>query len=121
MEEFKVDNGNAYQTKNKTQRQVDQRHAHMDKNLQKQMVFNEKLNKFLEEILLKKLFNYDIVFGENSEFKKHNILLQVKFKALSMEEKDVDLWWDVIQYIVQKDICNVYRKYERKERLYNVE
>ncbi len=27
-------------------------------------------------------------------------LLQVKFKALSMEEKYVNLWWDAIQDIV---------------------
>ncbi len=60
------------------------------------MVLNEKLNKFLEETQKKKPFNYDIVFGENSELQKQNTLLQVKFKALSMEEKDVDLWWDAI-------------------------
>jgi hypothetical protein len=64
------------------------------------MAFNEKLNKLLEETQKKKPFNYDIVFGENSEFKKHNILLQVKFKALSMEEKDVNLWWHAIKDIV---------------------
>ncbi len=39
----------------------------MDKNFQKQMVFNEKLNKLPDEIQKKKPFNYDIVFGENSE------------------------------------------------------
>ncbi len=44
-----MDNANAYQAKNEIQRQVDQRHAQMDKKLQKEMVFNEKLNKFLEE------------------------------------------------------------------------
>jgi hypothetical protein len=38
------------------------------------MAFNEKLNKLLEDIK-KKPFNYDILFGENSEFRKHNILL----------------------------------------------
>ncbi len=42
----------------------------------------------------KKPYNYDIVFGENSEFKKQNTLLQVKLKAILMEEKDADLWWD---------------------------
>ncbi len=35
-----------------------------------------------------------------------------------MEEKDVDLWWDVIKGIVQKDLGKVCRKYERNERLY---
>jgi len=45
------------------------------------MAFNEKLNKLLEEIQEKKPFNYDNVFGKNSEFKKHNTLLQVKLKA----------------------------------------
>jgi len=39
------------------------------------MAFNEKLNKLLEDIQKKKPFNYDILFGENSEFRKHNILL----------------------------------------------
>ncbi len=60
------------------------------------MAFNEKLNNLLEEIQKKKPFNYDIVFGKNSEFKKQNTLFQVKLKALFMEEKDVDLWWDVV-------------------------
>ncbi len=40
------------------------------RNLQKQMAFNEKLNKLLEEIQKKKPFNYDIVFTKNNEFKK---------------------------------------------------
>jgi hypothetical protein len=35
-----------------------------------------------------------------------------------MEEKDVNLWWDAVQNIVQKDIGKVYKKYERNERLY---
>jgi hypothetical protein len=35
--------GNVYQTNNDIQRQINQMHAHMDKNLQKQMAFNEKL------------------------------------------------------------------------------
>ncbi len=35
-----------------------------------------------------------------------------------MEEKYVDLWWDVIQDIVQKDIGKVYKRYEINERLY---
>jgi hypothetical protein len=60
------------------------------------MAFNEKLNKLLEKTQKKKPFNYDIVFIENNEFKKHNILFQVKLKALSIEEKDADLWWDVV-------------------------
>ncbi len=89
-----MDNANEYQAKNEIQRQVDQRHAHMDKNLQKHMALNEKLNKLLEETQKKKPFN--IVFGENNEFKKYNTLLQIKLKALSMEEKDADLWWDVV-------------------------
>jgi hypothetical protein len=72
------------------------KHAHMDKKLQKQMAFNEKLNKLLEETRRVKPFNYDNVFTNNSEYKKQNNLLQVKLKALSMEEKDVDLQWDVI-------------------------
>jgi hypothetical protein len=82
------------------------------------MTFNEKLNKLLKETKKEKIFNYDNIFIENDEFKKHNTLLQVKLKALSMEEKDVDLWWDAVQDIVQKDIGKVCRKYERNERLY---
>jgi hypothetical protein len=39
------------------------------------MAFNEKLNKLLEETRMKKPFNYDVLFGENFEFKKHNTLL----------------------------------------------
>jgi hypothetical protein len=35
-----------------------------------------------------------------------------------MEEKYVDLWWDVVQDIIQKYIGKVYRRYERNERLY---
>jgi hypothetical protein len=31
---------------------------------------------------------------------RSNILLQVKLKALTMEEKDGDLWWDVVHDIV---------------------
>jgi len=42
----------------------------MDKNLQKQMAFNEKLNRLMEETLKKKPFNYDTIFIENDEFKK---------------------------------------------------
>jgi hypothetical protein len=42
----------------------------MDKNIQKQMTFNEKLNKFLEETQKTKPFNYNIVCIKNSEFRK---------------------------------------------------
>jgi RNAse (barnase) inhibitor barstar len=35
-----------------------------------------------------------------------------------MEEKDVDLWWDVVQNIVERDIGKVYKKYERNEKFY---
>jgi hypothetical protein len=35
---------------------------------------------------------------------KNNILLKVKLKTLTMVEKDVDLWWDAVHDIVQKDI-----------------
>ncbi len=116
LEELKVDT--AYQVKNEIQRQVDQKHAQTNKNLQKQMAFNDKLNKLLEETQKKKPLNYDIVFTENNEFKKQNTLLQIKFKALSIEEKYANLWWDAVQDIVQKDIGKVYKKYERNQRLY---
>ncbi len=62
VEEFKMDNATTYQAKNEIQRQVDQSHAQMDKNLKKQMAFNKKLNKLLEETQQKKPFNRDIVF-----------------------------------------------------------
>ncbi len=90
----------------------------MDNNLQKQLVFIENLNKLLKEIQQKKPFNYNVVFGKNSEFRKHNTLLQLKLKALLMEEKYAIFLWDVIHNIIQKDIGKVYRKYERNERLY---
>jgi hypothetical protein len=61
---------NVYQAKNEIQRQADKKHAHMDKKIQKQMAFNEKLNKLLEETKKVKAFNYDNVFIENSEYKK---------------------------------------------------
>ncbi len=77
LEEFRMEVGNVYQAKNDIQRQADQSHAHMDINLQKQMAFNEKLQKLLEETKRVKPFNYDNVFIQNSEFKKQNILLQV--------------------------------------------
>ncbi len=53
--------GNVYQTKNDIQKQVDQRHAQMDKNLQKQMAFNEKLQKLQKEAKRVKPLNYDSV------------------------------------------------------------
>ncbi len=99
LEEFKVDNANAYQVKNEVQKQVDQRHAQMDRNLQKWMAFNEKLNKLLEETQNKKPFNCGTIFKENNEIKKQNILPQVKLRALLMEENDANLWWDAIQDI----------------------
>ncbi len=34
-----------------------------------------------------------------------------------MEERDADLWWDVVQVIVQKDIGKVSRMYEKHEKL----
>jgi hypothetical protein len=39
------------------------------------MAFNEKLNKYIEEIRRVKPFNYDSVFIENNEFKKQNTLI----------------------------------------------
>ncbi len=100
VEELKMDNANAYQAKNEIQRQANHRHVQVDKNLQKQMAFNEKLNKLMEEIQKKKPFNYDIVFTKNNDFKKQNTLLQIKLKALSMEGKNANLWWDEVQDIV---------------------
>jgi hypothetical protein len=47
----------------------------MDRNLHKQLAFNEKLNRLLEETQKIKLFNYDTIFIKNSEFNKQNTLL----------------------------------------------
>ncbi len=49
---------------------------------------------------------------------KSNIIFLVKFKALIMEKKDADLWWDAVQNINHKDIGKVVRMYERNENLY---
>jgi hypothetical protein len=49
-----------------------------------------------------KPFNYDSVFVKNKKFKNHNTLLHVKLKALSMEEKNVDMWWDGIGYCSER-------------------
>ncbi len=45
-------------------------------------------------------------------------MLQVKLKALTMEEKDAYLWWDVVQDIVQKDIGKVFKMYEKNGKFY---
>jgi len=82
------------------------------------MAFNEKLQKLLEEAHGIKPFNYDSVFRENNELKKQHTLFQIKLETLTMEEKDVDLWWGVAHDIVQKYIGKVCRWYERNERLY---
>jgi hypothetical protein len=113
LEELRMEVGNVYQTRSDIQRQVNKRHARMDGKLQKHMAFNEKLNKLLEETRRIKPFNYDNVFTKNNEFKKYNILLEVKLESLLMEEIYVDLWWDAIQ-----DIRKACKRYEKNERLY---
>jgi hypothetical protein len=35
-----------------------------------------------------------------------------------MEEKDEDLWWDVIHDIIQKTIGKVCKRYEKNEKLH---
>ncbi len=90
----------------------------MDKKLQKQMVFNKRLKKILEEAKGIKSFDYDNVLKKNNELKKQYSLLQVKFKALTMKKKDAYLWWDLVQDIVQKYIGKVYRMYEGNEKFY---
>jgi hypothetical protein len=47
----------------------------MDKTLQRQMVFNEKLQKLLEKAQGIKPFNYNNVFREKNKLKKQHILL----------------------------------------------
>jgi len=83
-----------------------------------QKVVNERLQQVLKQAKGIKPFNYDNVFRENNELEKQHSLLKVKLKALTMEEKDVDLWWDAVQDIVQKDIGKVYKMYKRNEKLY---
>ncbi len=82
------------------------------------MVVNERLQQVLEQAKGIKPFNYDNVLKKNNEFKKQHNLLKVKFKALAMEEKDADLWWDVVHDIVQKDMIKGCRMYERNEKLF---
>ncbi len=82
------------------------------------MAFNEKLQKLQKEAQGIKPFNYDNVLRAKNELKKQHTLLEVKFKALTMEEEDANLWWDEVQYIVQKDTRKVCRRYERNERLF---
>ncbi len=65
-----------------------------------------------------KPFKCDNVFKKNNELKKNHGLFQVKFKAMIMENKDVYLWWDVMQDIIQKDIEEICTRYERNEKLY---
>jgi hypothetical protein len=72
----------------------------------------------VEEAQGVKPFNYDSVFRENNEFKKQHTFLLVKLKALLMEEKDANLWWDVMQDFVQKYIRKICRRYEKNQRLY---
>jgi hypothetical protein len=68
----------------------------MDKNLQKQNVVNERLQQVLKQAKGIKPFNFDNVIRENNELKKQHSLLKVKLKALTMEEKDANLWWDAL-------------------------
>ncbi len=49
LEELKVDIGNVYQSKNELQRQFDHRQTKVDRNLQRQMAFNKRLHKVIEE------------------------------------------------------------------------
>ncbi len=35
-----------------------------------------------------------------------------------MEEKDANIWWDVVDDIVQKDIRNICKIYAKSEKLY---
>jgi hypothetical protein len=54
------------------------------------------LQKLLDKTQNVEPLNYDNVIREINELKKQHTLLYVKFKALSMEEKYVDLWWDAM-------------------------
>jgi hypothetical protein len=78
----------------------------------------KKLQIFLEEAQGIKPLNYDSVLKEKNEFRKQHNLLEVKLNALTMEEKDANLWWDAVHNIVYKDIGKVCRLYGRNERIY---
>jgi hypothetical protein len=64
------------------------------------MIFNEILQQVLEQAQGIKPFNYDNVCREKNDLKKQHSLLQLKLKALTMEKKDVNLWWDAMHDIV---------------------
>ncbi len=113
-----MDIGNVYPTKNEIQRQYDQKQADMDKNLQKQMVFNENLQKVLKETQGIKPFNYDSVFKEKNELEKQHILLHVKFKALTMEKKMQICGGMQCMIQSRKIFGKVYKMYEKNEKLY---
>jgi len=76
-----------------------------------------KIKKKFEDTQWIKHFNYDNV-SKIMNLKNNIFLLQIKFKALTMEENDANLWWDALHDIVKKDIGQVYKRYERNERLY---
>ncbi len=48
LEKLREDIGNVYQSKNKIQRQFEQRQTEMDKNFKKKMAFNERLQHVFE-------------------------------------------------------------------------
>ncbi len=62
LEELRMEASNVYQTKNVIQKEVNQKHAQMDKKMQKQMAFKEKSQKLLKQAQKVKPFNYDSVF-----------------------------------------------------------
>jgi hypothetical protein len=80
--------------------------------------FNEKLNKLLKETRRIRPFNYDSVFIKNNEFKKYNTLLELKLKALSMEE-NMQICGGM-QYMIYIFflIGKVCKRYEKNERLH---
>ncbi len=75
--------------------------------MQKQNIVNERLQQTIGQAQGIKPFNYDNVFKKNNELKKQHGLLQIKLKALTMEEKNVNFWWDLVQDIILKDIGKV--------------
>ncbi len=64
------------------------------------MALDERLQHVVEQAQGIKPFNHDSVLKKNNELKKQHTLFQVKLKALTMEEKDGDLWWDAVHDIV---------------------
>ncbi len=113
IHELKVDIGNVYQFRNDIHKQSNL----WTKIYKSRWFFTKGWRKFWKRpkelnVLIKTMS------WEKNELKKRHNLLQVKFKALTMKEKDTYVWWDLVQDIIQKYIGKVYKMYEGNEKFY---